>query len=220
MPLSGVARELPQERPLQFQHGNVRVKSWQPMSNSWSTSGQPNFARALGWRKPVRNRPSKILHTELLKIISFHFPYMLDFLKVLLDFKYMLNYLILFTFKQFCQIFVTLQKTFSDHTRCIESNVGQLLANSSPTLHPMGSCKGLACNSPLATPKSGDFRIDTTSKKLGDNSDISSQNLSKLVRKILVKSQETFGRFPPRIAKCKKIIGLAPLQKMCRGFLL
>ena len=32
----GVARGLPQERPPQFQHGNVRVKSWQPMSNSWS----------------------------------------------------------------------------------------------------------------------------------------------------------------------------------------
>ena len=32
------------------------------------------------------------------------------------------------------------------------SNVGQLLVNSLPTPHPMGSCKGLPCNSPLATP--------------------------------------------------------------------
>ena len=56
-----------QERPLQFQHGNVRVKSWQPMSNSWSTSSQPDFARPLGRRKTVRNRQGKILYTELLK---------------------------------------------------------------------------------------------------------------------------------------------------------
>ena len=52
---------------MQFQHGNVRVKSWQPMSNSWSTSSQPDFLRALGRRKTVRNRRGKILYTELLK---------------------------------------------------------------------------------------------------------------------------------------------------------
>ena len=33
------------------------------------------------------------------------------------------------------------------------SKVGQLLVNSSPTPHPMGSCKGLPCSSPLATPE-------------------------------------------------------------------
>ena len=33
------------------------------------------------------------------------------------------------------------------------SKVGQLLVNSSPTPHPMGSCRGLPCSSPLATPK-------------------------------------------------------------------
>ena len=64
----GVARGLLQERPLQFQHGNVRVKSWQPMSNSWSASSRPDFVRALGRRKTTRNRPSKILYTELLKV--------------------------------------------------------------------------------------------------------------------------------------------------------
>ena len=32
------------------------------------------------------------------------------------------------------------------------SHVGQLLVNSSPTPHPMGSCRGLPCSSPLATP--------------------------------------------------------------------
>ena len=63
----GVARGLLQERPLPFHHGNIRVKSWQPMSNSWSTSSQPDFVRALGRRKTVRNRPSKILYTDLLK---------------------------------------------------------------------------------------------------------------------------------------------------------
>ena len=47
----GIARGLLQERPLQFQHGNVRVKSWQPMSKSWSISSQPDFVRALGGRK-------------------------------------------------------------------------------------------------------------------------------------------------------------------------
>ena len=34
------------------------------------------------------------------------------------------------------------------------SQVGQLLVNSSPTPHPTRSCKGLPCNSPLATPDS------------------------------------------------------------------
>ena len=37
------------------------------MCNSWSTSGQPNFVRALGRRKTVQNSPSKILYTELVK---------------------------------------------------------------------------------------------------------------------------------------------------------
>ena len=57
----GVARRLLQERPLQLQHGNVRVKSWRPMSsNSWSISSQPDFVRAPGIRKTVRNRQSNI----------------------------------------------------------------------------------------------------------------------------------------------------------------
>ena len=43
----GVARGRLQERPLQFEHGNVRVKSWQPMSNSWSASSQPEFVDAV-----------------------------------------------------------------------------------------------------------------------------------------------------------------------------
>ena len=54
-----VARGPLQERPLQFQHGNVRVKSWQPMSNSRSTSSQPDFVRALGRRKTAQNRQGK-----------------------------------------------------------------------------------------------------------------------------------------------------------------
>ena len=95
----GVARGALQERRLQFQHRNICVKSWQCMSNSWSTSSQPDFVRALGRRRTVRNRPSKILYTELL------------------------------------QSWPTL---------------GQL---SSPTPHPMGSCRGLPCSSSLATPK-------------------------------------------------------------------
>ena len=33
----GVASGLLQERPVPFQHGNIGVKSWQPMSTSWST---------------------------------------------------------------------------------------------------------------------------------------------------------------------------------------
>ena len=35
------------------------------------------------------------------------------------------------------------------------SKVGQLLVNSSPTPHLMGSCRGLPCSSPLATPEVG-----------------------------------------------------------------
>ena len=33
------------------------------------------------------------------------------------------------------------------------SKVGQLLVNSLPIPHPMGSCRGLPCSSPLATPE-------------------------------------------------------------------
>ena len=94
----GVARGLLQERPLQNQHGNACVKSWQPMSNSWSTSSQPDFVRALGRTKTARIAQAR-----------------------------------------FCT------------QSC--SKVGQLLVNSSPTPHPMGSCRGLPCSSPLATPE-------------------------------------------------------------------
>ena len=55
----GVAKGLLQERPLQFQHGNVRVKSWQPMSNPWSTSSQPDFVRNLGRRKTSTKSPGQ-----------------------------------------------------------------------------------------------------------------------------------------------------------------
>ena len=67
IPKLGVARGPLQERPLQFQHGNVCVKSCQPMSSSWSTSSQPDFVRALGRRKAARNRQGKIFVSELLK---------------------------------------------------------------------------------------------------------------------------------------------------------
>ena len=99
----GVARRLLQERPLQFQNGNVRVKSWQPMSNSWSTFSQPDFVQALARRKTVR------------EIASWQ------------DFVH---------------------------------RVAQKLANSWSTprqllVNPLGSCRGLPCNSPLATPEKG-----------------------------------------------------------------
>ena len=55
-----------QERPLQF-HKNVRVKSGQPMSNSWSTSLQPDFVCALGSRTTVRNCQGEVLYKELLQ---------------------------------------------------------------------------------------------------------------------------------------------------------
>ena len=64
----GVARGLLQERPLQFQHGNLRVKVGSPCPTLGQLSSQPDFVYALGRRKTVRNRPSKILYTELLKI--------------------------------------------------------------------------------------------------------------------------------------------------------
>ena len=59
----GCCQRTTTRKPLQFQHGNVRVKSWQPMSNSWSTSSQPDFVRAPGRRKTARNRHSKIFYT-------------------------------------------------------------------------------------------------------------------------------------------------------------
>ena len=62
-----VARGLLKERPLQFQHGDVRVKSWQPISNSWSTSSQVGFARTPGRRKNSSKSPEQDFYTELLK---------------------------------------------------------------------------------------------------------------------------------------------------------
>ena len=56
-----------QERPLQFQPGNVCVKSWQPMSNAWSASSEPDFVRALGRRTTARYRQGKIFYKELLQ---------------------------------------------------------------------------------------------------------------------------------------------------------
>ena len=52
-------------KTLQFQHRNVRVNNWQPMSNSWSTSSEPDFVRTLGQRETARNRQGKILYAEL-----------------------------------------------------------------------------------------------------------------------------------------------------------
>ena len=78
LPKLCVARGPLQESPLQFQRGNARVKSWQPTSNSWSTSSQPDFVRALNRRKTARNHQGKILYTELLKlVISWSIPHQL-----------------------------------------------------------------------------------------------------------------------------------------------
>ena len=64
----GVARGPLQETPLQFQHGNVRIKSWPTVvQQDWSTSSQPDFVHACGRRERVRNRQGKTLYTELLK---------------------------------------------------------------------------------------------------------------------------------------------------------
>ena len=97
-PLLGVARGLLQERPLQFQHRNVRVKSW------------PNPCPTLG-----QLLASRILYKLLLGVQQYEI-----------------------TQARLCT------------QRC--SKVGQLLVNSSPTPDPMGSCRGLTCSSPLATP--------------------------------------------------------------------
>ena len=45
------------------------ISTWkslsQKLSNSWSTSSQPDFVRALGRIKTARNRQGKILYTEV-----------------------------------------------------------------------------------------------------------------------------------------------------------
>ena len=46
------------------------------------------------------------------------------------------------------------------------SKVGQLLVNSLPTPHPMGSCRGLPCSSPLATPDECPFQSSWHTPKL------------------------------------------------------
>ena len=54
------------------------------------------------------------------------------------------------------------------------SKVGQLLVNSSPTPHPSGSCRGLPCSSPLATPDIWALRAQSWKK----SPKMSSWNLS------------------------------------------
>ena len=46
------------------------------------------------------------------------------------------------------------------------SKVDQLLVNSSPTPHPMGSCRGLPCSSPLATPNKKQGKEDQGSHQI------------------------------------------------------
>ena len=65
----GVARGPLQERPLQCQHGNVRVKSWQPMSNSRSTSRGSNIVCALGRRKNAKS-PGQDFRTKSYSIVG------------------------------------------------------------------------------------------------------------------------------------------------------
>ena len=48
--------------------------------------------------------------------------------------------------------------------------VAQKLANSLPTSHPMGSCRGLPCNSPLATPEIQGFPIERPIRGIPGNS--------------------------------------------------
>ena len=53
--------------PCNFNTEMFVSKVGQPMSNSWSTSSQPDFVRALGRTRTVGNHQGKILYTELLK---------------------------------------------------------------------------------------------------------------------------------------------------------
>ena len=60
-----VARGPLQEMTLQIEHGNLHVTSWQPVSNIWSTSGEPDYVRALGSRLTAQNPMGKICMPEL-----------------------------------------------------------------------------------------------------------------------------------------------------------
>ena len=62
-----VARRLLQERPLQFQHRNVRVKSWPTVVQLLANFQPAGCCRRFWYKKTVRNRQGKILYTELLK---------------------------------------------------------------------------------------------------------------------------------------------------------
>ena len=59
--------DLCKKDPCNFNTEIFVSKVGQLMSNSWSTSSQPDFVHALGRRKTARNRQGKILYTELLK---------------------------------------------------------------------------------------------------------------------------------------------------------
>ena len=161
--------------PCNFNTEMLVSKVGQRMSNSWSTSSQPDFVRALCRRKTARNRQGKILFRKILMSIilvartsgagngcaNFMAPGKIAFFlqenlyaqKIprlrggvffgsfggggvgSADFIFMSARIFLICCAQSC------------------SKVGQLFVNSSPTLHPIGTCSGLPCNSPLATPE-------------------------------------------------------------------
>ena len=62
-----LTEDLCKKDPCNFNMEMFVSKVGQPMSNSWSTSSQPDSVRTLGSRKTARNRQGKILYTELLK---------------------------------------------------------------------------------------------------------------------------------------------------------
>ena len=162
--LLGVSKGPLQERPLQFQHRNVRVKSWQLVSNSSSPENPPK----------IQKHPQKhIVYTNFLESSCELFPTSLwhesgtqqkSFRKTCSDEQFYFGWILGGGFSssslgplivsRILYVLLVGEKQYIASARfCTQSCsiVGQLLVNPSPTSHPMRSCKGLPCNGPLAT---------------------------------------------------------------------
>ena len=162
----GVARGLLQERPLQLQHGNVRVKSLQRPLRTKSAK-RPTKAGKRPINKGKRPIKTMVLVGMAVGCLMGCFRAPPPSWKTA-PLKRPINCVLPADCckKDPCnfnmEMFVSKVGNPCPTLRSC-SKAGQLLVNSSPTPHRMGSCRGLPCSSPLATPDSRRRRNDKNS---------------------------------------------------------